>query len=297
MVRGERRRKSVQSRNRRRHCICARKGNRYEKGGKARTMIILDADEQQIAQTIAILESSDSGQKYSTSGTLTLTNKRIAFESDKHGLVRVIALHAIQSVTPVKKDQLVVSYLDQNGAEILKDRYWVKGKDAASSWLDLIEAAISDRDDYRYRPDGSFASIEKGTATGTQKAHQSFESVAALSTWDSNSQVIVDVSTGTLQWNKLPGWRKHQDEHLWQGGERMDGMAKQEWLAYKKEAFTLYNKIDDLYDEYFEAKKKAKNRQRCREIKEEMKMVDRELHGGEGVVPFKNIAADKWPES
>lgn len=259
-------------------------------------MIILDPDEQQIAQTIAILESSDSGQKYSTSGTLTLTNKRIAFESDKYGLVRVIALHAIQSVTPVKKDQLVVSYLDQDGAEILKDKYRVKGRDSTFSWLDLIEAAISDRDVYRDGLNGSLASIEKGTATSTERVYQSSESVAALSTRDLNSQVIVDVATGMLQWNKLSGWRKHQDERLWQGGERMDGMTKQEWLAYKKEAFALYNKIDDLYDEYFEARK-AKNRQRCREIKEEMKIIDRELHGGEGVVPFKNMAADRWPES
>jgi hypothetical protein len=294
---GERRRKSAQSRNRRRHCICVRKGNRYEKGGKARTMIILDADEQQIAQTIAMLESSGSGQKYSTSGTLTLTNKRIAFESDKHGLVRVIALHAIQSVTPVKKDQLIISYPDQDGVKILKDKYRVKGRNAASNWLNLIKAAISDRDDYRYGLDGSLASIEEGTATSTERVYQSSESVAALPSQDTNSEVIVDIATGTLQWNKLPGWRKHPDEHLWQGEERMDGMTKQEWLAYKKEAFALYNKIDDLYDEYFEAKKKAKNKQRCREIKEEMKIIDRELHGGNGDIPFKNMAADRWPES
>lgn len=217
-------------------------------------MIILDADEQQLAQTIAILESSDSGQKYSTSGTLTLTNKRIAFESDKHDLVRVIAHHAIQSVTPVKKDHLVVSYFDQDGAEILKDKYRVRGRDRTFSWLKLIEAVISNRDVYRDGLDGSLASIEKGTATGTERVYQSSEFVAALSTQDSNSQVIVDVATGTLQWDKMAGCRKHQDEHLWQGGERMDTMTKQGWLAYKKEAFALYNKIDDLYDEYSEAK-------------------------------------------
>ncbi|MEP0826480.1 MAG: hypothetical protein HRF40_13435 [Nitrososphaera sp.] len=261
-------------------------------------MIILDADEEQIAQSRAVLESnSDSGRKVRSAGTLTLTNKRIAFESDKHGLVRMIALHAIQSVTPVKKDQLIISYPDHDSIKILKDKYWIKDKDATSSWLDLIEAAISDRDVYRYGLDGSLASIEKGAAAGTERVYQSSESVASLPSRDTNSEVIVDVTTGTLQWNKLLGWRKHPDEHLWQGGERMDRMTKQEWLAYKKEAFILYNKIDDLYDEYFEAKKKAKSRQRCREIKEEMKMIDRELHGGEGVVPFKNIAADRWPES
>ncbi|NWG37241.1 hypothetical protein [Nitrososphaera sp.] len=268
----------------------------YKKGGKT-IMIILDADEEQIAQSRAVLESSsESGRKVHSAGTLTLTNKRIAFESDKHGLVRMIALHVIQSVTPVKKDQLIISYPDHDSIKILKDKYWIKDKDATSSWLDLIEAAISDRDVYRYGLDGSLASIEKGAATGTERVYQSSESVAALPSRDTNSEVMVDVATGTLQWNKLLGWRKHPDEHLWQGGERMDRMTKQEWLAYKKEAFILYNKIDDLYDEYFEAKK-AKNRQRCRRIKEEMKMIDRELHGGEGVVLFKNIAADRWPES
>lgn len=263
-------------------------------------MIILDADEEQIAQSRAVLESgSESGRKFSGTGMLTLTNKRIAFESDRHGLVRVIALHAIQSVTPVKKDQLIISYPDQDGVKILKDRYQikqVKGEAAAKLadyWVNLIKMMVVG-EEYDARAAGADIDAKESPAHKAVVSNLSFPSSQNL---NPSSEVVVDLSAGMLQWNRLPGWRKHQDEHLWQGGERMDEMTKQEWLAYKKEAFTLYNKIDDLYDEYFEAKKKAKNRQRCREIKEEMKIIDRELHGGEGVVPFKNMAADKWPES
>ncbi|AIC16841.1 PH domain-containing protein [Nitrososphaera viennensis] len=267
-------------------------------------MITLDADEEQIAQSRAVLESSsESGRKVRSAGTLTLTNKRIAFESDRHGLVRVIALHAIQSVTPVKKDQLIISYPDHDSIKILKDKYWIiKGKEDAKPadyWLNLIKmmvAAGKEYDDARAADAGIDAASQRNLAAREPIAANLSSSSLSNQDLNSNSLVIVDIATSTLQWNKVPGWRKHEDERIWQGRDRMEEMSKQEWLAYKREAFILHNKIDDLYDEYFEARK-TKNKQRCKEVKEEMKIIGKELYGKEGFIPFKNIAADKWSES
>lgn len=246
-------------------------------------MIVLK-DTEKLVREDRVELSGDDGRKYGN-GTLYLTNTRLMFETENGVVPRLIVLYTIQSVVPVKKHEFTVSYMNDDGTKIFTDRYKMREGGNCEDWIadfrNTSNVSISSGVELAYSK-----STTEGRANGIESSQDDRQNV---------NDVVVDVNAKTLSWKKVEGWRKFSEEHIWQGRDRMEEMTKQEWLVYKKEAFILHDKIDNLYDEYFEAKK-AKDKQRCRKIKEEMRIVDKELYG-KGNIPFTNIAADKWPDS
>lgn len=245
-------------------------------------MIILQNGEQLIRKDGVELFSDE---KKFGKGTLYLTNTRLMFETESGMVPRLVALRSIQSVAPVKKHEFTVSYMNDDGTRIFTDRYKIRDEGKCEDWIadfrNISNDSISSGVELAYSK-----STTEGIGNKVDSSQDDKQNV---------NDVDVDVNAKTLSWKRVEGWRKFPEERIWQGRDRMEGMTKQEWLAYKKEAFILHDKIDNLYDEYFEARK-AKDKQRCREIKEEMRIVDKELYG-KGNIPFTNIAADKWPDS
>lgn len=245
-------------------------------------MIVLRDTEKLVREDSAEL-SSDDGRKYGK-GTLYLTNTRLMFETESGIVPRLVALRSIQSVVPVKKHEFTVSYMNDDGTRIFTDIYKIRDGGKCEEWIadfrNISNAHISSGVELAY-----LKSTTEGRANGIESSQDDRQNV---------NDVVVDVNAKTLSWKKVEGWRKFPEEHIWQGTKRLDSMTKEEWLALKKESVVFDERLDRLHSEYYEAKK-SKNKQRCGEIKEEMKLIDKELYGG-GVVPFKSIAADTWPE-
>lgn len=244
-------------------------------------MIILQNGEQLIRKDGVELFSDE---KKFGKGMLYLTNTRLMFETEGGMVPRLVALHSIQSVVPVKKHEFTVSYMDDDGTRIFTDRYKMRKGGKCEDWIA----------DFR---NISNVSISSGVGLVYSKSTTEGRANKIESSQDDRqnaNDVVIDANSKTLSWEKVEGWRKFPEEHIWQGTKRLDSMTKEEWLALKKESVALDERLDRLHSEYYEAKK-SKNKQRCREIKEEMKLIDKELYGW-GVVPFKSIAADTWPE-
>lgn len=244
-------------------------------------MIVLKDDEKLVRKDMAEL-SGDDGRKYGK-GTLYLTNIRLMFEMENGIVPRLVALHTIQSVVQIKKHEFTVSYMNDDGTKIFTDRYKMRDGRNCEDWIEDLQKI-------------SYTSVSIDTESISSRFLAEAEG-NEQDFHDNNSnvnEVVVDGNSKTLSWKKVGGWRKFPEEHVWQGTKRLDSMKKEEWLALKKESMVLDEKLDRLHSEYYEAKK-SRNKQRCTEIKEEMKLIDKELYGG-GVVPFKSIAADTWPE-
>lgn len=253
-------------------------------------MIVLQDGEQILRQDDATLENE--GRSLSE-GTLYLTSARIMFESKDGGVPRMLSIKAIQATTPLRENRLAVSYLSEDGREIHTDKYRLKGRARVEEWYDdfsaflrsrRTEAPETGREETRSDPD-----IFAGEDASQAGRSQSFSAAQARGE-QYTSTVQIDLSSRTMDWQRIPGWRKFQDEHIWQGRQRMKEMTKEQWLAYKREATTLYEKLSELRVEYFNAKKTS-NKERCIEIKEEMKMLTLELNGKE-FVPYSDIEAD-----
>lgn len=245
-------------------------------------MIILKDTEKPVREDTAELSNDDVG-KYGK-GTLYLTNTRLMFETESGIVARLVALHSIQSVVPVKKHEFTVSYMNDDGTKIFTDRYKMREGGKCEDWIE----------DFQNICNTSMSSGAESTYSKSTPGVKGNKTDSLQDDSQSVNDVVVDVNAKTLSWKKVEGWRKFPEEHIWQGTKRLDSMTKEEWLALKKESVVLDEKLDRLHSEYYEAKK-SKNKQRCVEIKEEMKLIDKELYGG-GVVPFKSIAADTWPE-
>lgn len=245
-------------------------------------MIVLQNGEQLIRRESVELFSDD-GRKFGK-GILYLTNTRLMFETEDGMVPRVIALNMIQSIASIKKNEFTISYMNDDGTAIFTDKYKLGDGGKCEQWIEDFQKIRT------YKPYDIELTHSKSTNEGIGKVQDSSQ----IDRQNTN-EVIVNANSKTLSWKKVEGWRKFPDEHIWQGRDRMEEMGEQEWLAYKKEAFILHDKIDNLYDEYFEAKK-AKDKQRCKKVKEEMRIVDKELYG-KGDIPFANVAADKWPDS
>jgi hypothetical protein len=241
-------------------------------------MIVLK-DAEKLVREDRVELSGDDGRKYGN-GTLYLTNTRLMFETENGVVPRLIVLYTIQSVVPVKKHEFTVSYMNDDGTKIFTDRYKMREGGKCEDWIEDFQNICN-------------TSMSSGAESTYSKSAPGVKGNKADSLQDDSqsvNDVVVDVNSKTLSWKKIEGWRKFPDEHIWQGTKRLDSMTKEEWLALKKESVVLDEKLDRLHSEYYEAKK-SKNKQRCVEIKEEMKLIDKELYGG-GVVPFKSIAAD-----
>ena len=243
-------------------------------------MIVIKDAEKLVRKDVA--ELSGDGTKYGK-GTLYLTNTRVMFETENGTVPRLVALHVIQSVVPIKKHEFTVSYMNDDGTRIFTDRYKMRDGKNCDDW-------IKDFQNISY----TSASIDTESTSSRFLAEAEGNEQDFLDNNSNVNEVVVDGNSKILSWKKVEGWRKFPEEHVWQGTKRLDSMKREEWLALKKESMVLDEKLDRLHSEYYEAKK-SRNKQRCREIKEDMKLIDKELYGG-GVVPFKSIAADTWPE-
>lgn len=255
-------------------------------------MIVLQEGEQIIRQDDATLENEKGSLG---EGTLYLTSVRIMFESKEGGVPRMLAIRMVQAVTPLRGNWLAVSYLSEDGGEIHTDKYRLNGRARVEEWYDDFSAFLTSRREEA--PESgrdetpSSSHIFTGEDASQAGLSQSYRAAQARGE-PYTSTVKIDLSTKTMDWRKIPGWRKFQDEHIWQGRRRMSEMTKEQWLAYKREATTLYEKLSELRLEYFDAKKRG-DKERCREIKEEMKMATLELDGKE-FVPYSDIKADTW---
>jgi hypothetical protein len=245
-------------------------------------MIVLKNTEKLVREDRAEL-SGDDGRKYGK-GILYLTNTRLMFETESGMVARLVALHSIQSVVPVKKHEFTISCMNDDGTRIFTDRYKIRDGGTGEDWIADFQSTC----DVPISP-GVKLAHSKSTAEGLgNKVDSSQEDRQNV------NDVVVDVNSKTLSWKKVDGWRKFPEEHIWQGSKRMNNMTKEEWLALKKEYFLLFNKMGDLHSEYH-AQKSSKNKVRCRQIKQELVIVDRELYGT-GNIPFEDIASDRWPE-
>jgi len=239
-------------------------------------MIILQNGEQLIRKDgVELLSDKNKLGK----GTLYLTDARLMFETESGMVPRLVALHSIHSVVPVKKHEFTVSYMNDGGTKIFTDRYKISDGGECEDWIK----------DFQRTRNTSIPSGEAAYSNSTVEGGEGRRDSSFNERWNVND-VAVDINSKTLSWRKIEGWRNFPEEHVWQGTKRLDSMTKEEWLALKKESMVLDEKLDRLHSEYYEAKK-SKNKQRCSEIKEEMKLIDKELYGG-GVIPFKSIAAD-----
>jgi hypothetical protein len=245
-------------------------------------MIVLK-DAEELVRKDEVELYGDDGRKYGK-GMLYLTNTRVMFETENGTVPRLVALHTIQSVVPIKNHEFTVSYMNDDGIKILTDRYKMRDENNCNDWIKDFQK-ISNTSESLGTDSTSSRSTTEGRGNGLDSSLDGRQDV---------NDAVVNASSKTLSWQKVEGWRKFPEEHIWQGTKRLDSMKKEEWLALKKESMVLDEKLDRLHSEYYEAKK-SKNKQRCREIKEEMKLIDKELYGG-GVVPFKSIATDTWPE-
>ncbi len=239
-------------------------------------MIILQNGEQLIRKDVAELFSDE---KKLGKGTLYLTNARLMFETENGMVPRLVAWHIIQSVVPVKKHEFTVSYFNDDGTRVFTDRYKIKDGGESEDWINDFQRT-------------RIASIPFGEESANCKLASEGEGRGGSScnVGRSVSDMVIDVSSKTLSWKKVEGWRKFPEEHIWQGSERMDEMTKEQWLALKEEWFNLDGKLGELREEYFDAKKKG-NMQRCIQIREELKMIDKELTG-RGVIPYSDIASE-----
>lgn len=233
-------------------------------------MIILQNGEQLIRKDDVELFSDE---KKFGKGTLYLTNMRLMFETESGMVPRLVVLHSIQSVVPVKKHEFAMSYMNDDGTRIFTDRYKIRDGGKCEDWIEDFQKICN-----------------TSTQSSKESAYSRSTAVGGGSRRGSSNDVIVDVNAKTLSWKKVEGWRKFPEEHIWQGTERMDGMTKDQWLALKEEWFNLDNRLGELRNEYFAAKKNG-NRQRCMQIREELKLIDKELTG-RGVLPYTDIASE-----
>ncbi|MCL4436354.1 MAG: hypothetical protein M1503_03195 [Thaumarchaeota archaeon] len=247
-------------------------------------MIVLQEGERIIRQDDATLESE--GRSLGE-GALYLTNTRIMFESKEGGIPRMLTIQMIQATTLLRENRLAISYLSEDGREIHTDKYRLKGHARVEEWHDDFDAFLSSR------RGGAQESGQKEILPAPDMFTD--ENVSQAHGDESASTVKIDLTSKTMKWQKIPSWRKFQDEHIWQGRQRMGDMTKEQWFAYKQEASILDKKLSELRIDYFEAKKRD-NKKRGREIKEAMKIVDLELYG-KGDVPYTSIKADTWPEN
>lgn len=241
-------------------------------------MIILQNGEQLIRKDGAELFSDE---KKFGKGTLYLTNIRMMFETENGMVPRLIALHSIQSVVPVKKHEFTVSYMNDDGTRIFTDWYKIRDGGKCEDWIE----------DFRNICNTSMLSganpvYSKSTTEGRKNRIESLQDDR-----QNVNDVVVDVNSKTLSWKKIEGWRKFPDEHIWQGRNRLDLMNKKEWLAYKHEANSLEEMLLSLYNNYCESKTK-RNIEECREIRNAMRILDKELFG-KGEIPYKDVEADE----
>jgi hypothetical protein len=190
-------------------------------------MIILQNGEQLVRKDSVELFSDE---KKFGKGTLYLTNIRLMFETENGMVPRLVALRSIQSVVPVKKHEFTVSYMNDDGTRIFTDRYKIRDGGKCEGWIEdfqnIHNATISSGVELVY---------SKSMAEGLENKADSLQDDR-----QNVNDVVVDVNSKTLSWEKIEGWRKFPEEHIWQGRDRMEGMTKQKWLAYKKEAFIRF---------------------------------------------------------
>lgn len=241
-------------------------------------MIILQNGEQLVRKDGVELFSDET--KFGK-GTLYLTNTRLMFETESGMVPRLIALHTIQSVVPVKKHEFTVSYMNDDGTRIFTDRYKIRDRGKCEDWLRDFQkvhniAILSDSELIYSKP-----------LTESARNRPNY--------WQSDNRdennIVTDLNTTTLSWKRVEGWREFPREHVWQGRNRIDLMNKKEWLAYKHEANALEEMLLSLYNNYCEFKTK-RNIDKCREIRKAMRIVDKELFG-KGEIPYKDVEADE----
>lgn len=240
-------------------------------------MIVLQNGEQLIRQDSVELFSD--GRKFGK-GTLYLTDTRLMFETNDGTVSRIIALHIIQSVVPVKKHEFTVSYMNDDGTVIFTDRYKIRDGRKCEDW-------IEDFQKIRITPTSY---VKESTYLKSTTESRGNERDSSQNDRQNVNEVAVDVNSKTVSWKKVEGWRKFPEEHIWQGTERMDEMTKEQWLVLKEEWFNLDGRLGELRNEYFDAKKDG-DRQRCMQIIEELKLIDKELTG-RGVIPYTDIASE-----
>lgn len=243
-------------------------------------MIILQSGEQLVRKDDVELFSDE---KKFGKGTLYFTNMRLMFETESGMVPRLVALRAIQSVVPIKKHDFTVSYMNDDGTRIFTDGYKIRDGGKCEDWIEDFQKICN-----------AAASYGMESTSWRSANERSDESDPSQNDNQNVDGVVIDVDSKTLSWKKVEGWRKFPSEHVWQGSKRMNNMTKEEWLALKKEYFLLFNKMGDLHSEYH-AQKRAKNKVRCLQIKQELIIVDRELYGTENI-PFEDITSDRWPE-
>lgn len=241
-------------------------------------MIVLQSGEQLIRKDGAELFSDE---KKFGKGTLYFTNMRLMFETESGMVPRLVALHTIQSVVPVKKHEFMVSYMNDDGTGIFTDRYKIRDGGKCEDWIadfrNTSNVSISSGVELAYSK-----STTEGRANGIESSQDDRQNV---------NDVVVDVNSKTLSWKKVEGWRKFPEEHVWQGRNRLDLVNKKEWLAYKHEANSLEEMLLSLYNNYCESKTK-RNIEECREIRKAMRILDKELFG-KGEIPYKDVEADE----
>lgn len=242
-------------------------------------MIVLKDTEKLVREDTAEL-SSDDGRKYGK-GTLYLTNTRLMFETESGIVPRLVALHSIQSVVPVKKHEVTISYMNDDGTKIFTDGYKMRDGRNCEDWIEDFQKASNTPISSGTESTSSRLTTEGGR--NEQDSHDDNQNV---------NEVVVDVDSNTLSWKKVEGWRMFPDERVWQGTKRLDSMTKKEWHAFKQESFTLDDRLFKLRQEYLNAKKRG-NKQRCIKIGEEMQLINLELTGRK-VIPFKSIAREQY---
>jgi hypothetical protein len=243
-------------------------------------MIVLKNTEKLVREDRAEL-SGDDGRKYGK-GILYLTNIRLMFETESGMVPRIVALHSIQSVVPVKKHEFAVSYMDDDDTRIFTDRYKIRDGGTGEDWIQDFQRVCN--------ISGSVdpESISSKMTTESQKNQRD----SSEDRRQNANDVVVDVNSKTLSWKKVEGWRKFPEEHIWQGTKRLDSMTNEEWRAFKQESFALDDLLFKLRHEYLNAKKHG-DKQRCIEIGEEMQLINLELTGRK-VIPFKSIAREQY---
>lgn len=238
-------------------------------------MIILQNGEQLIRKDDVELFSDE---KKFGKGVLYLTNARLMFETENGTVPRLVALHTVQSVVPVKKHEFTVSYISDDSFRIFTDRYKMSDRRNCRDWIGdfqkIFNASISsDRE-------STLSSLTTEDAGSKRDSHT-----------DSQNELLVDVNSITLSWKRRDSWRKFPEEHVWQGRNRLNSMNKKEWLAYKHESNKLEEMLMTLYNNYCESKNN-RNMNQCREIRKIMKIIDKELFG-KGEIPYKDVEADE----
>ncbi|AFU58922.1 hypothetical protein Ngar_c19900 [Candidatus Nitrososphaera gargensis Ga9.2] len=244
-------------------------------------MIILQNGEQLIRKDGAELFSDE---KKFGKGTLYLTNIRMMFETENGMVQRLIVLHSIQSVVPVKKHEFTVSYMNDDSTGIFTDRYKIMDGEKCEDWIEDFRNICNTS-----MLSGANSVYSKSTTEGRENRIESLQDDR-----QNVNDVVVDVNSKTLSWKKIEGWRKFPDEHIWQGTKRLDSMTNEEWHAFKQESFALDDRLFKLKHEYLNAKKRG-DKQRCAEIGEEMQIINLELTGRK-VIPFKSITREQFSE-